>query len=115
MRTLAIDRSLFVMVFGLDVDYHDWPPRRFRLDQSTGEVIWFYECDEDAYMEAGMPEDENREERERVEAEPGRFLEIPGLDHGEHHAILRDFPGGAVRRRAVSGRMRRIRARSADG
>ena len=91
MRTLVIDRSFFTMAFGRDVDYHDWPPRRFLLDRCTGEVLWYYECDEDAYMEAGTPADENRGERERVESEPGRFLEIPDLDHGERHAILRDF------------------------
>ena len=70
MRTLSIDRSFFTMAFGRDVDYHDWPPRRFLLDRSTGEVLWFYERDE---------------------AEPERYLEIPGLDHGEHHGILREF------------------------
>ena len=91
MRTLSIDRSFFTMAFGRDVDYHDWPPRRFLLDRSTGEVLWFYERDEDAFFEAGMPAKENREERERVEAEPERYLEIPGLDHGEHHGILREF------------------------
>lgn len=91
MRTLGIDRSFFTMAFGRDVDYQDWPPRRFLLDRCTGEVLWYYECDEDAYMETGMPAAENCGERDRVEAQPGRFLEIPGLDHGEHQAILRDF------------------------
>ena len=46
---------------------------------------------ETAYGEAGIPAGENREGRERVAAEPERYLEIPGLDHGEHHEILRRF------------------------
>ena len=93
MRTLAIDRSLFLMAFGRDVDYHDMVPQRTWLDRSTGDVLWFYESDEDAFFEGGIPAGENREERERVEAEPERYLEIPGLEHGEHHGILREFLG----------------------
>jgi len=38
-----------------------------------------------------MPAEENREERERIEAEPDRYLEIPGLDYGDHHRILQRF------------------------
>ena len=91
MKTLTIDRELFMMAFGRDVDYHDLLPQGTWLDRSTGEVLWFYECDEDAFSEVGMPAKENREERERVEAEPDRHLLIPGLDHGEHHKILRRF------------------------
>jgi len=33
-----------------------------------------------------MPAEENREERERIEAEPDRYLEIPGLDYGDAHS-----------------------------
>jgi len=39
----------------------------------------------------GLDPDENGEMRERIEAEPKRFLLIPGLDHGEHHDILKAF------------------------
>ena len=90
MQSLAIDRSLFMMAFGRDVDYHDMAPQRTYLDRRTGDVVWLYECD-DAYGEVGIPAGENREGRERVAAEPERYLDIPGLDHGEHHEILRRF------------------------
>ena len=50
-----------------------------------------YEDDDDAYGDVGIPAEENREGRERVAAEPECYLEIPGLDHGDHHDILRQF------------------------
>ena len=49
------------------------------IDRHTGDVVWLYDCDD------------NREGRERVAAEPERYLEIPGRDHGEHHEILLQF------------------------
>lgn len=90
-QSLAIDQGLFTLAFGRDVDYHDMVAQLTYLDRHTGEVLWFYETDDDAYMEAGIPADENRQERERVAAEPDRYLEIPSLDHGDHHDILKAF------------------------
>ena len=90
-RKLAIDQDLFTMAFGRDVDYHDVIPQLTYLGRRTGSVIWVYETDDHAYMEAGIPADENREERERVEGNPDRYIEIPGLDHGDHHEILKAF------------------------
>lgn len=90
-RKLTIDQSLFMMAFGRDVDYHHIVSQLTYLDRRTGELIWFYETDDDAYMEAGIPADENRQERERVAADSDRYLEIPGLDHGNHHEILKAF------------------------
>lgn len=42
-------------------------------------------------MEAGFPAEENRRDRERVAAAPDRYLETPGLVHGDHHDILKAF------------------------
>jgi hypothetical protein len=89
--TLSIDRSLFTMAFGRDVDYDSVHPQVAWLDRRTGDVIWVYENDDDACMDAGIPAEENRKDRERIAAEPGRHLEIPGLDHGDHHDILKAF------------------------
>ena len=69
MQTLAIDREMFMMAFGRDVDYHDSLPQGTWLDRSTGEVLWFYECGEDAHFEAGIPARENREARIAAMAE----------------------------------------------
>jgi hypothetical protein len=90
-RRLSIDQILFTMAFGRDVDYHDAFPQRTYLDRHTGGVIWIYETDDDASTEGGMSADENRQDRERVTADPDRYLEIPGLDHGDHHEILKAF------------------------
>ena len=60
MQSLAIDRTVFMMAFGRDVDYHEMAPQRTWLDRRTGEVVWLYECDDDAYGEVGIPAGENR-------------------------------------------------------
>jgi hypothetical protein len=88
---LTVDQSLFTIAFGRDVDYHDVVPQLIYLDRFTGDVMWLYESDDDAYMEAGIPASENLEQRERIVAEPNRYLEIPGLDHDDHHKILKSF------------------------
>jgi hypothetical protein len=90
-HTLSIDQSLFTMAFGRDVDYDSVYPQFAYLDKRTGDVIWIYEDDDDAYTEAGILAEENRQQRERIAAEPDRYLEIPGFDHGDHHDILKAF------------------------
>ncbi len=90
-RQLAIDKDMFVMAFGRDVDYEAMGSDLGYLDRETGEVTWIFEIDEDAEYGVGIPADNNRRERERIEEDPDRFLEIPGLSHGEHHDILRGF------------------------
>lgn len=69
---LAIDRTLFTVAFGRDVDFQDSYPQSTFLDRCTGVVIWLYEDDEDAYGEAGIPAEMNRQGRQRVAADPER-------------------------------------------
>jgi hypothetical protein len=90
-RQVAIDKAFFLMAFGRDVDYEAMGSDLGYLDRDSGEVIWIFEDDDDAEMVINIPADDNRRERERIEADPDRFLEIPGLDHGDHHDILRAF------------------------
>ena len=85
---MNIDHAQFVMAFGRDVDFHDKYPQSTYLDRDTGDVIWVYDCDDDADGE-GIPAEDNRKVRERVATEPARYLKIPGLDHGQRHEILR--------------------------
>ena len=87
----TIDKVLFILAFGRDVDFHDSCPQSTYLDRHTGEIVWLHESDEDAYMEAGIPAEENRAGHERVADEPNRYLHVPGLDHGDHHDILKRF------------------------
>lgn len=93
MRKLKIaDPSRFLLreAFKRDVNY-EVHPQSFYLDLSTGRVTFVYESDEDAGYDLGLPPEENREERLLVESDPDRFLLIPGLSHGDHHDILREF------------------------
>ncbi|MDX1485530.1 MAG: hypothetical protein R3229_13735 [Alphaproteobacteria bacterium] len=91
-RKLSIDRFLFISAFGRDSDY---PTEIYYqtayLDLDNGEMLWVYENDEDAETEAGLDPEENRRDRERVVRDPDRFLDIPGLEHGDHHDILKRF------------------------
>jgi hypothetical protein len=90
MASFKLDQALFLMAFERDVDYQNDPPEEVYLDLVTGDLAWVYEEDDDAET-YGLCPDENREMRERIEAEPKRFLLIPGLSHGEHHDILKAF------------------------
>src|SRR6266542_6395704 len=90
-QTLHVDKILFLEAFGRDVPFHDAMAQSTYLDLETGELIWFYDDDDEAHMEAGIPVEENRSLREQVASAADRYLEIPGLDHSEHHEILREF------------------------
>jgi len=91
IQQLAIDKDFFLMAFGRDADYEAMGSDFSYLDRQTGEVMWIFETDEDAEGLVGIPVDDNRRGRDQAEAEPDRFLEIPGLDHGDHHDILKAF------------------------
>ncbi len=90
-RTVHVDKVLFLEAFGRDVPFHDAIPQSTYLDLEIGEVIWVCDNDDEAYMEAGIPSEENRWLRQFVASASHRYLEIPGLDHSEHHEILREF------------------------
>ena len=91
-QKIAIDESMFMMAFERDVEYHDHYPQTSYLDLETGEMVWVFEEDEDADDWAGIDPEENREARERIVANPERYLEVPGRDHGEHHEYLARLP-----------------------
>lgn len=90
MRKLTIDQGLFIAAFERDVDYDEQNSLNAYLDLETGVVEWVYDEDHDAEM-YGLNAEENRTQRECIEADPDRFLPIPGLSHGEHHEILQQF------------------------
>jgi hypothetical protein len=91
VRKLDIDEMLFRQAFDRDTDFHDAFPRSPYLNMETGEILWAYEDDEDAYMDVGVSPLENQAIRKLIAASPDRYLEIPGLAHGDHHDILQEF------------------------
>ena len=75
-RPLAIDRTLFTMAFGRDVDDESYPQSTC-LDRRTGAVVWLCEDDEDACGIAAMPaEDKGRAERRGVHNCAGREVRV---------------------------------------
>jgi hypothetical protein len=91
MQSLTIDEILFLQAFARDLSFHDdYPQFRF-LDLKSGDILSFYDNDEQAEISAGISAEENAELRQPVVDNPDGYLEIPGLDHGEHHEILKEF------------------------
>lgn len=90
LNRLPIDWVPFLASFGRDVDFHDFFPQSTFPDRRTGDIQWVYQRDEDADGE-GIPLADNRAMRERIKAELGHYIELPGLTHGEQHAILKKF------------------------
>ena len=91
LRKVAIDYAIFSQAYGRDVEFHEAYPESTYLDLERGEILWVYKEDEDAAIEVGIPPEENRAMRERIETAPDHYLEIPGLHHGDHHKILQEF------------------------
>jgi hypothetical protein len=89
---LVIDKAQFMQAFGRDLYHDDESSPLTYLDRKTGDVIWVFQNDEDAELEYGpLVGRDNEAVRRRVAAEPERYLLLPGLEHGEHHQILKDF------------------------
>ena len=91
MQSLTIDESRFLGAFARDVDFHDDYPQSEYLDLKSGDILWFYDDDDEAEISAGISAEENATLRQPVVDNPDGYLEIPGLDHGEHHEILEEF------------------------
>ena len=91
LQLLSVDWIFFSLAFARDVDFHDTFSQSTFLDRDTGEIIWVFEDDDDAESAAGISPEENQATWQLIEEAPERYLEIPGLDHGDHHEILRAF------------------------
>jgi len=90
MRKVSVDEFMFIEAFQRDVDFEQFSQSKY-LDLETGEISWVFDKDEDADMWAGIDPDGNASFRNKIEANPERYLEIQGMSHGEHHDIFRDF------------------------
>ena len=112
---LSIDEVLFLNAFGRDVQFHDNYPQSAYLDLERGDLLWLYDDDEDAYSEAGFSPEDNAADRQRVAKSSARYLEILGLDHGDHHEISSSTRTGPTMTTLGSRRGRHTSAQSADG
>lgn len=104
MRRLEIDRSDALLVATRDYPFSN-PKGEVYLDLKTGEFLWVYEesvdhegrpyldLGHDACYEESMIA-ENREILARIESDGKRYLLIPPLSHGDHHAMFREFVDG---------------------
>ena len=90
-HALRLDHARFMAAFGRDWAFTDSHPQSFYLDRETGEFLWVFDSDDDAEWAGGFPAEENCAKREAIEARPNRYVEIPGLNHWTHHAMLREF------------------------
>jgi len=86
-----IERQIFILAFGRDVDYHEPYPFSTYLNLTNGDIKWIWKEDKDAEWEGGITEDENKANRELILSSQEQYLEVPGLKHGDHHKILQEF------------------------
>ena len=91
LKRLKIDQELFNMAFCRDVDFHDICETYTYLDLNSGEIIWVYADDESAYINYGVEIEDNQDLRKKIKKYSDHYLIIPGLDHGDHHEILKEF------------------------
>jgi hypothetical protein len=81
---------MFKEAISRDVDFHNIYPQDIYLDLETGDILYVYESDSDAYL-VGFPKDENKKNRQEISRNPENFLKICGLSHGQQHEILKNF------------------------
>ncbi len=89
MRNVQIDETYLGLACGTDTTY-DECPHTMMLDLRTGEWRALLDDGDDVLDDCGMGED-SRAFREEIDLDPDRYLELPELDHADHHEILRDF------------------------
>jgi hypothetical protein len=88
LRKVKIDFGPFMCAF--------WPgtnelePCSGFLELDSGEIHFLYETDEGTEMVGGSAQ-ENALLRDRLSRSPNQYVEIPALDHSEHHEILQKF------------------------
>ena len=91
MQSLTIDAGVFIEAFARDLTFNDEYPYSEYLDLKSGDILRICDDDEDAEIWEGIPAEENAALRQSVVDNPDGYLEIPGLDHSEHHEILKEF------------------------
>ena len=90
MKRIEIDETLFQMALGQDTDY--MPYRQYSyLDLDTGEIIWVFDNDDEAYIDVGIKPSENAVSKEMINKAPTKYLRIPGQNQSKQHEMLKEF------------------------
>ncbi len=90
MRNLRVDLDQLESIFEFRQSEFSEPQQAY-LDLQTGEILWVYESDDDYAAVMNHEPEVNAENRERVEAQPDRFIEIPECDTIDDNEMLRAF------------------------
>ena len=91
LQRLAIDKGDFTSALETDSEDFSEGPQLSYLDRSTGEVIWVFMSDKDALEIVDIPEEENRELRERTESDSERYLKIESLSFSDNTEMITEF------------------------
>lgn len=92
LQRLTIDKWDFAMEFETDSENDDFGyAYSSYLDRSTAEILRVFLSDESALDAADIPEEENRELRERTEANAERYLRIENLTLEDNTEMIEEF------------------------
>lgn len=90
---LRVDLALFLLTFAADRDYHaNIEGQETYLDRSSGALI--YTVTDPSIVAALIGEAaiaDFLDNTALVKANPDRYLLIPSMSHGEHHAVIQAF------------------------
>ena len=75
--------DLYTIAVSQPTEYSGVGTMRAYLDKQAGEPLFVYERPDDP--------DDDQTNRDRIAAEPDRYVEFPGLNNSEQHAILEEF------------------------
>ena len=90
-RMRGYDSNLVMLAMGVDSDY-DRNTSPAWVDTQTGEILFVFETDEEAYQAWGSAAlADQREQRIRVHTYPDRYLRLPEVDHGDWHEEFQAF------------------------
>jgi hypothetical protein len=90
---LKIDKSLFMMTFGADANYHaELEGQETYLNRADGSLVYTVSDPEKVAWEIGESAVEDLLENTTLIIEnPEQYLKIPSMFHDEHHAVMQGF------------------------
>ena len=91
LEEITVGKLTFLSAFDRNGAYTDPVPLSRYIEISTGAVIEVYGSDSDAEYNGGGSGEENASKRKEVEEDPGGYIVVESLDHGDQHAILQRF------------------------